>query len=637
MRRFISFAFILLSVVLLISCTPEPLPPEVTTAIPETEPEKIVKDIQFLGGDAVYNIIRPDKASDAVIDAAKELSTTLRAIDQNITFGTDWVKPGDEIPAYEIIVGCADREEVASLIAEVPYCGYIVKVSGEKLIVLAANDEYIDDAVAHVTGLIVDNKLILKEDYQHVEDFKEGGYPLADAMLGSRKITEYAVSSKNPDLSDKFRDMIGNEIGVLLPKADKEYTGPEIVIGSSAKAQFEPVEYYEYRIEASGENVHFFAYGEHEYGHSFKVFIDMLEAAPEHSLKLSDNINSYKLPTREEYIKDITKLYMCWDYIWEAPEWMLDYNDKKESLFGGKGSEKLYASAHRAELKFFPENSIEAVISTYYLGAAIAELDICATKDGVLVLMHDNTLTRTTNVADFMGKPGYPNSANVADWTYAQLMDLNLKEGGGGNGAKLTPFKIATFEEALSVCKDRLFIVPDKYANWQYVKSDDIMQDSRKLYLSDLMKKTGNFESVLISYGISSSSNYLNSRDAVKLQKLLKTETGVTPYILLRSTPERVAGNCQYFERDAEKNSYAIQINGDYRPTTGYEAPYRMYGNKIAFLAWTIGTGDGWNDYRENWETMYEKGLRVIMTNDLFNLAQYCAEIGNKVMAENNG
>ena len=56
------------------------------------------------------------------------------------------------------------------------------------------------------------------------------------------------------------------------------------------------------------------------------------------------------------------------------------------------------------------------------------------------------------------GKNGLPKSANVADWTYEQLMQLNLKTGTGGSSAKVTPYKIPTLEEAIKVSANRIFI-----------------------------------------------------------------------------------------------------------------------------------------------------------------------------------
>ncbi len=630
MKRIIAIFLIVMSVLILASCGGNASSDESSNATDITT-DAPAKDILFTGGEHTYTITRPDPTSDAVKDSAIMLYGALKNLDKNITITTDWVRPGESAPEYEIVVGNADREEVRALLPQLPYCGFIVKVVGEKLIVLAIDEDSLDDAVEYVIDLIESPKLTLKSDFLHIEDAKEGNYPLADAYLGEHKLTDYSISGKKAALNQTLQHILGEATGKFIPIVSDDAEGPLLVVGASALTQPTPTEYYEYRIESKDEDVYFYAYGEHEYGHSFKAFAELIENADNKKIILTETIDSYKLPSREDYINDPSKLYMLWDYLWEAPEWMLDFDDKRESLFGGKGSDKLYASAHRAELKFYPENSIEAVISTYYMGAAIAELDFGATKDGVLVLLHDDTLDRTTNVAQFVSTPGFPDTTYVSDWTYSQLLALNLKEGGGGSGAKITPFKIATLEEALNVCKDRLFIVPDKYYNWQYVRSTDIMQGSKQNYLSDLMKKTGNLDSILISYGNSGSSNYLNATDAVKLQTLLKTETGVAPYILLRCTPDKVASNYDYFIKKAAPQSFALQLNGDYRGSTNYSSAYATHGDKVTFLAWTIGTGTGWNDYLSNWQAMYKKGLRVIMTNDLFNLVQYCEKVGARV------
>jgi hypothetical protein len=66
-----------------------------------------------------------------------------------------------------------------------------------------------------------------------------------------------------------------------------------------------------------------------------------------------------------------------------------------------------------------------------------------------------------TNCREFVGKKGFPRSSNVADWTYEQLMQLNLKTGKGGANATLTPYKIATLEEVLKVCAGHILVQLD--------------------------------------------------------------------------------------------------------------------------------------------------------------------------------
>ena len=55
----------------------------------------------------------------------------------------------------------------------------------------------------------------------------------------------------------------------------------------------------------------------------------------------------------------------------------------------------LMVIAHRAANQNFPENSIIAIEEAIRMGVDIIELDIRVTADGVVVLMHDQTVDRT--------------------------------------------------------------------------------------------------------------------------------------------------------------------------------------------------------------------------------------------------
>ena len=68
--------------------------------------------------------------------------------------------------------------------------------------------------------------------------------------------------------------------------------------------------------------------------------------------------------------------------------------------------ERVLVVAHRADWRNFPENSLAGIESAINMGVDIIELDVQCTKDGVLIIMHDATLDRTTT-----GK------GKVADWT----------------------------------------------------------------------------------------------------------------------------------------------------------------------------------------------------------------------------
>ena len=103
--------------------------------------------------------------------------------------------------------------------------------------------------------------------------------------------------------------------------------------------------------------------------------------------------------------------------------------------------------AHRADWRSFPENSLEAIQSSIDMGVDMLELDVQRTKDGVLILMHDPKLDRTTT-----------GQGNIAETTWGEISKLNLKDHKG----EVTDYKVPKLEDALLLCKDRIMINLDK-------------------------------------------------------------------------------------------------------------------------------------------------------------------------------
>ena len=54
--------------------------------------------------------------------------------------------------------------------------------------------------------------------------------------------------------------------------------------------------------------------------------------------------------------------------------------------------------AHRGAASLAPENTLAAARKAFELGAAMWELDVSVTADGELIVLHDDSLARTTNV-----------------------------------------------------------------------------------------------------------------------------------------------------------------------------------------------------------------------------------------------
>src|SRR3712207_3114810 len=83
--------------------------------------------------------------------------------------------------------------------------------------------------------------------------------------------------------------------------------------------------------------------------------------------------------------------------------------------FWNPTSRKVLVAAHRANWDAAPENSLPAIQSCIDNGVDIVEIDNKMTKDGHLIIMHDQTIDRTTN-----GK------GKVADYSLAEIKKFRL-------------------------------------------------------------------------------------------------------------------------------------------------------------------------------------------------------------------
>ena len=115
-----------------------------------------------------------------------------------------------------------------------------------------------------------------------------------------------------------------------------------------------------------------------------------------------------------------------------------------------------WVAAHRGQWRDHPENSLPGILQAAKDGAEVIEIDIKRTKDGHLVLMHDDTVDRTTN-----------GSGRVEDLTLAQVKELRLRQGLGNGPAPVSDLQVPTFEETLdAVSGQNVLLNLDK--GWDY-------------------------------------------------------------------------------------------------------------------------------------------------------------------------
>ncbi len=80
-----------------------------------------------------------------------------------------------------------------------------------------------------------------------------------------------------------------------------------------------------------------------------------------------------------------------------------------------------YIFGHRGAAGNYPENTMLSFIAARETGADGIELDVQMTKDGELVVIHDETVDRTTNGTGFVNNFTYKELAKLdASYTYSQ-------------------------------------------------------------------------------------------------------------------------------------------------------------------------------------------------------------------------
>ncbi len=165
-----------------------------------------------------------------------------------------------------------------------------------------------------------------------------------------------------------------------------------------------------------------------------------------------------------------------------------------------KTKHKLVVIAHRGSHLNVPENTLAAYENAIKEGADYVEIDLRTTKDGHLVIMHDESITRMTGI-----------KGQVKDLNYSDISNLKLKPAVKGD---TTTYHIPEFADVLNVCKGRINIYLD-------FKDADVEKTYR------LLKKYGMQNNVVV---------YLNKEEQYGQWK------NVAPHVpLMASLPENTS------------------------------------------------------------------------------------------------
>lgn len=237
---------------------------------------------------------------------------------------------------------------------------------------------------------------------------------------------------------------------------------------------------------------------------------------------------------------------------------------------------KLVVIAHRGSHLKFPENTLAAYEDAIKEGVDYVEIDLRTTKDGHLVIMHDESATRMT------GKKGL-----IKDLNYSEIRDLKIKS---TNKEDATTYRIPDFKSVLNLCKGKINIYLD-------FKEADVEKTYR------LIKEAGMQNNLVV---------YLNKEEQYGQWKK------VAPRIpLMASLPENM--NISQLNTLLDKKPVDIVDNAYNNETVSL-----MHKRKIAVWVDVQSNDEG----PDKWEQSLKQGVDGLQTNHPEKLIEYLEEKG---------
>lgn len=398
----------------------------------------------------------------------------------------------------------------------------------------------------------------------------------------------------------------------MAVKSEQTENGPyEILVGMTNRpesaALSEGLGMFDYRIAVEGEKLVIVGGCDDAIINAIAYIVHKNQFMPEAVIPYSYDVFFDGADNREEYIAN-PMLFLCnWALEFDVPEWLTDYEEKKAAFQDPDG--RMMSSLHRADGVHYPENSLEAVISAIKMGIDNIEIDLHKTKDNVLILMHDATLTDTTDWKEKAGKNGLPESNQISDWTLEELRQLRLVEMDGTP----TDYLVPTLEEVLMVCKDHTTLRLDKMDYWDW---------SKDIY--PLLQKTGAYDACILH-------QQLNYSIRTQYVDLIKQESGRDAYMFYSLKHEDLT------IWESKLNSV---MDAGYYPIVHYAQfkianAKRLIGESEEYLALIkdrvriyvdANILSGGKENEKNFDFLYESGIDFILVDNGLALQKYIAE-----------
>lgn len=259
---------------------------------------------------------------------------------------------------------------------------------------------------------------------------------------------------------------------------------------------------------------------------------------------------------------------------------------------------RVMMAVHRGNWKQAPENSLAAIQYSIVAGADMIEIDVQKTSDGVLILMHDETVDRMTN-----------GTGIIRQMTLRQLRELRLRQYQGGADQPLTNYNIPTLEEVLILVKHKVMINLDKC--WD---------DREQVY--DVLLRTGTVSQAL----------FKSTADAEEVYAFLanKIQQPLYMQIIDESNPYMVE-DIDYICATVHPQAFEICFDHEEDERISIKVLEQIKSNQCRIWTNTMwdslcgGHSDAISmiDLAKGWEWHIRRGVNMIQTDDPEGLYAY--------------
>lgn len=288
------------------------------------------------------------------------------------------------------------------------------------------------------------------------------------------------------------------------------------------------------------------------------------------------------------------------------PEKRMDANraETLSEVISDEDSGFVMVVAHRGCWKSTAENSISSIRKCIELGVDIVELDVRRSRDDQLVLMHDETVNRTTN-----------GRGAVSNLSSGEISNLFLRRQQGGTETAFLDEKVPTLREAYAAAKGKILINIDA--------KGDVVADAIKL-----AEEMDVSDQIIIKAELDANDPLLRDyRDLVKngffMPKITQSERPLSnvaaAFSYLKPTAIEVKASSEAYIKEGADD--IEELGARFWINTLSESPEKAAGHVDNVAV---------SDPAKHWGKLIELGVDIIQTDEPELLIDYLKEANHR-------